>query len=117
LRAPASHLNVNTTAGHDATVGVENTIGDVFQPTLLFHVFRKGRNFALEPGAHINAYTDATVMIARGAVVIQTPAPLVLDAETPISSFRSVPMATPQASYKPPLPVPSLRPGTPNPRN
>jgi hypothetical protein len=118
LRAPASHLNVNSTAGHDATVGVENTIGDIFQPTLLFHVFRKGRNFVLEPGAHINAYTEATLMIARGgAVVIQTPAPLVLDAETPISSFRSVPMATPQASYKPPLQIPSLTPGTPNPRN
>lgn len=118
LRAPASHLNVNISAGHDATVGVENTIGDVWAPTMLFHVFRKGRNFVLEPGAHINAFTDATVMIARGgAVMIETPAPLVLDAETPISSFRSVPMATADASYKPPLQAPSVTPDTPHPRN
>jgi hypothetical protein len=116
LRAPASHLNVNVTAGHDATVGVENTVGDIFAPTMLFHVFRKGRNFVLEPGAHINAFTDATVMIAHsGAVMIETPAPLVLDAETPISSYRSVPMATAQASYKPPLQIPSLTPNTPGP--
>jgi len=118
LRAPSSHLNVNVSAGHDATVGVENTIGDIWAPTMLFHVFRKGRNFVLEPGAHINAYTDATIVIASGgAVVIETPAPLVLDAETPISSFRSVPMATAQAGYKAPLQAPSITPGTPHPRN
>ena len=105
LRAPASHLNVNVSAGHDATAGVENTIGDIWAPTLLFHAFRKGRNFVLEPGANINAFTDATLMIAHGgAVMIETPAPLVLDAETPVSSFRSVPMATAQATYKPPHP-------------
>ena len=118
LRAPASHLNVNVSAGHDSTVGVENTIGDVWAPTLLLHVFRKGRNFVLEPGAHINALTEATVMIAHGgAVMIETPAPLVLDAEAPVSSYRSVPMATAEATYKPPLQAPSLTPNNPNPNS
>lgn len=122
LHAPASHLNVNVSSGHSSTVGVEDTIGDIWAPTLLLHVFRKGRNFVLEPGAHIHALTDATVLIARnGGVAIETPAPLVLDAETPISSYRSVPMATPQSSYKPALTPPPLStmppPNTPNPRN
>jgi hypothetical protein len=118
LHAPASHLNVNVSSGHASTVGIEDTIGDVFQPTLLLHVFRKGRNFVLEPGAHVHAVTDATVVIARsGGVDIKTPAPLVLDAETPISSYRSVPMATPQQSYKPSLTPPPLTTMTPNPQN
>ena len=109
LRAPAQHLNVNTSAGHDSTVGVENTIGDIFEPTLLYHVFRKGRNFTLEPGARINAITEATILVRHGVVAVETPAPLVLDEETPISSFRAMPMATPQASFKPTIQTP--RPG------
>ena len=118
LHAPASHLNVNVSAGHESTVGVEDTIGDIWAPTMLLHVFRKGRNFVLEPGARINALTDATVVIARGgAVAIETPAPLVLDAETPISSYRAVPMATPNESYKPALTPPALTTSTPNPNN
>jgi len=32
LRSPYSHLAPNTTAGHEATVGVEDTIGDIFIP-------------------------------------------------------------------------------------
>ena len=118
LHAPASHLNVNVSSGHASTVGVENTIGDIWAPTLLLHVFRKGRNFVLEPGARINALTDATVVVARdGAVGIETPAPLVLDVETPISSYRAVPMATPEESYKPALTPPPLTTSKPNPQN
>jgi hypothetical protein len=112
LHAPASHLNVNVTAGHASTAGVENTIGDIFAPTLLLHVFRKGHNFVLEPGAHINARTDATIVVLQnGTVAIQTPLPIVLDAETPVSSFKSVPMVTPEASVKMPFPVPTMSPG------
>jgi hypothetical protein len=120
LHAPASHLNVSVSSGHASTVGVENTIGDIWAPTMLLHVFRKGHNFVLEPGARINALTDASVVVARnGAVAIETPAPLVLDAETPMSSYRAVPMATPNSSYKPALTPPPLTPMTPapNPRS
>jgi len=118
LHAPASHLNVSVSSGHASTVDVENTIGDIWTPTLLLHVFRKGRNFVLEPGARINALTDATVVVARnGAVGVETPAPLVLDAETPISSYRAVPMATPEESFKPKLTPPPLTPSSPNPQN
>jgi hypothetical protein len=117
VRAPAEHLNVNTTAGHDSTVAVENTIGDIFEPTLIYHVFRKGRNFTLTPGAHINAITEATIRVTGGTVAIETPQPLVLDAETPVSSFRAMPLATPDSSYKPRYTPPPASPASPNPAN
>jgi len=92
-------LSMNVSAGHDSTVAMENTIGDIFTPTLLLHVFRKGHNFVLEPGARIYARTDATVLVlANGTTAIETPAPFVIDADTPGSSFRAVPMVTPQES-------------------
>ena len=116
LHARLSHLNVNVSAGHESTSEAENTVGDMWYPTLLFHVFRKGRNFKAEPGAHVTGITDASVVVAKnGAVAIETPAPLVLDAETPISSFRAVPMATVNATYSPKLAPPTMGPGTPPP--
>ncbi len=114
MHAPASHLNVNVTAGHASTAGVENTIGDIFAPTLLYHVFRKGRNFVLEPGARINARTDAMIVVKdNGTVAIQTPLPISLDAEPPVSAFKSIPMVTPESTAKMPFPVPTLTPGGP----
>jgi hypothetical protein len=107
LRPPATHLNVNVTAGHNSTSDVENTIGDIFAPTLLYHIFRKGRNFTLEPGATIWLHTEVTlVALKNGTVAIETPAPLIIDQETPISSFRAAPMVTVDPSYRPPLPTP-----------
>jgi hypothetical protein len=110
LRAPASHLNVDISAGHSSTADIENTIGDVYAPTLLFHIFRKGRNFVLEPGATISLRTQATLItLSNGTVAIETPAPLVLDDETPGSEYRAMPMITVDPSYKPPLPSPDVR--------
>ncbi len=117
LRAPATHLNVNISAGHASTADVENTVGDIFTPTMLLHVFRKGRNFVLEPGATIKLRIQATlVALAGGTVAIETPAPLLLEAETPVSSYRSMPMVTPQASVRMPMPTPTISRGTPSPR-
>jgi hypothetical protein len=110
LRAPASHLNVNVSAGHESTTDVEDTVGDIFAPTLLLHIFRKGRNFVLAPGAKINLRTQATlVALANGTVAIETPPPLLNNQETPISSFRAVPMVTVNPSYRPPMPTPDSR--------
>ncbi|HVA28977.1 MAG TPA: hypothetical protein VNF68_12410, partial [Candidatus Baltobacteraceae bacterium] len=115
LRPPTSHLNVNVSAGHESTVGVENTIGDIFSPTLLLHVFRKGRNFTLEPGATIRARTQATVSLTHdGTIAIATPAPVVLDAETPHATFKAMPLSTPGGGT-PQLAVPSIDPSTPGP--
>ncbi len=114
LRAPISHLNVNSSAGHDSTVAVENTVGDIFAPTLLLHVFRKGRNFTLEPGADVHALTEARVDIgADGTVAVATPPPLILDSGMPRASFQAVPLATPAGNPgQAPVPLiqPSMRP-------
>jgi hypothetical protein len=116
LHARIAHLNVLVSSGHESTAEAENTIGDVWAPTLLFHVFRKGRNFKAEPGARVNAITDASIVVAKnGTVAVETPAPLVLDAETPVSSFRAVPMATVNASFTPNLTPPTMGAGTPFP--
>ncbi len=116
MHARISHLNVNVSAGHETTAEAENTIGDQWYPTLLLHVFRKGRNFKAEAGARITGITDASLVIAKsGTIAIETPGPLVLNAETPVSSFRAMPMATVNATYSPKLVPPTLGPGMPNP--
>ncbi len=117
LRPPTSHLNVNVSAGHASTVDVENTIGDIYGPTLLLHVFRKGRNFTLEPGATVRALTQATIRIKPdGTVAITTPEPVVLDAQTPHATFNAVPLSTPGGG-KQQLVVPSINPYTPGPNH
>ena len=116
IRPPVSHLNVNPSAGHESTAGIENTVGDVFGPGLLLHVLRKGRNFTLQPGAEIHARTEAALeLTANGTVAITTPPPLVLEANTPHSSFKSMPLATPNPKFNPPIDVSSPQPvGTPH---
>jgi hypothetical protein len=113
IRPVRQHLNVNPSAGHQSTVDVENTVGDVFTPTMLLHFFRKGRNFVLEPGAEIHARTEAAIeLTANGTIAISTPPPLVLEATTPHSSFKSMPMATPNPSFRPPIDITSPQPRT-----
>ncbi len=117
LRPPSAHLNVNSSAGHESTVAVENTVGDIFTPTMLLHVFRKGRNFVLQPGAEVHALTEAAIeAMPNGTIAIMTPAPIVVEDATPHSSFRTVPLATPNPSYRPQMVTPTLGPGTPTPR-
>jgi hypothetical protein len=116
LRPPSAHLNVNSSAGHQSTVGVENTVGDIFTPTMLLHVFRKGRNFVLKPGAEVHALTQAAIeAMPNGTIAIMTPAPIVVEEATPHSSFRTMPLATPNPSYHPQLTPPPLDRSTPSP--
>jgi hypothetical protein len=123
LEPPTSHLTVNVSAGHESTVGVEDTIGDIFIPGhILYHVFRKGRNLVMQPGAEIHARTQATIALTRkGAVAVTTPAPVVVEDQSPVSTFRAVPFATPRPTDEPlphgrttlppkPTPSPSLTP-------
>jgi len=119
LRAPTGHLTVNVTGGHESTVGLEDTIGDIFIPGhVLYHAFRKGRNFELGVGSEIRARTQATVTLdRRGLAVIATPQPLTNDTEMPHATFVAAPLATPIAPRRDrggntatPTPSPSPQP-------
>ena len=96
LRAPYSHLTVNTTAGHEATVGVEDTIGDIFIPGhIIYRALRRGRNVTLPVGSMVRTRTLGSVSInARGEVGISTPAPVSMPSSAPVSDFRPLPFAT-----------------------
>jgi hypothetical protein len=124
LQPPTSHLTVDVSAGHQSTVAVEDTIGDIFIPGhFLYHIFRKGRDFTMQPGAQIRARTEATVMLRKdGTIAVTTPAPIVMDSEMPVSTFTAMPFATPHESFKPlprgrttlpPSPTPQPAPPSP----
>lgn len=116
IRAPSAHLSVNPSSGHQATVGIENTIGDIFLPGVLFHAMRKGRNFTLSPGAEIRARTQATLTLVRnGTIAITTPAPLIFDEATPHSSFSGAALATPNPAMQPMMRSAPIEKSTPTP--
>jgi len=97
LRAPVGRLAPRDSAGHESTVGAEDTVGDIFIPYYSFYqIFRKGKNFVLQPGATLPAQTDATVSAQpNGAMAIVTPRPPSASVEVPNSTFPVEPMATP----------------------
>jgi hypothetical protein len=103
LEPPTTHLTIDVSAGHTSTVELEDTIGDIFIPGhVLYHVFRKGRNLEMQPGAEIRARTQATIALARnGAIAVTTPAPVVMEDDNPVSTFTAMPFATPHPSFAP----------------
>ncbi len=112
LRAPTAHLTVNVTAGHQSTVGVEDTVEDIIIPYhFLYHAFRKGRNFVLGSGSEIRARTEATISVTpNGAIAIVTPAPVIAGDDSPHASFSAAPFATPGPSFQPHTPKPKPSP-------
>jgi hypothetical protein len=123
LRAPVSRLSPEVSSGHGSTVGAEDTIGDIFVPYYpIYQILRKGKNFVLGPGSVIPADTEATLtMQPNGVTAIVTPHPLAESTETPISTFPTMPLATPfgpEALPRPratPRPSPSPAPPSPVP--
>jgi hypothetical protein len=107
LRTPTSHLTVNVSAGHEATVNTEDTVGDIMIPYhMLFRIFRKGRNVTLGAGAIVRARTIATLSVnAAGAISVQTPSPMALPKSTPASYYPTMPFAT-----VPPIVLPNAKP-------
>ncbi|HEY1977826.1 MAG TPA: hypothetical protein VGG89_14835 [Candidatus Baltobacteraceae bacterium] len=97
LRAPYARLAPRDTAGHESTVGLEDTVGSMTVPYyMLFSIFRKGKNFVLNPGAEIPARTEATLTaLPNGTVAIETPRPPSTSLAVPNSSFPVEPLATP----------------------
>lgn len=125
LRAPVARLSPHVTAGHESTVGLEDTVGSMTIPYyMLFSIFRKGKNFVLNPGAQIPARTEATLTaLPNGTVAIETPRPPVTSLVVPNSSFPVEPVATPfgpaagrRQVHPSPSPTPSPTPsGSPTP--
>ena len=115
LRAPIARLSPRVTAGHESTVAVEDTIEDQVIPYhWLVHIFRKGKNFVLNPGSQIPARTEATLTaLPNGTVAIQTPVPPPTSLKVPKSSFPVLPEATPfgpnggNARGRSPAPLPT----------
>ena len=51
LRTPIARLTPNVSAGHESTVGAEDTVGDIFVPYYtIWQIVRKGKNFVLGAG-------------------------------------------------------------------
>ncbi|HEY1654178.1 MAG TPA: hypothetical protein VGF86_03585, partial [Candidatus Tumulicola sp.] len=118
LRAPVARLEPHVSAGHESTVGWEDTIEDQVIPYhFLYHIFRSGKNFVLNAGSELPARTEATLTAApNGTVAIETPRPIVPNLQRPQSTFPVEPAATPfgpaggPKSRKTPAPVPTQTP-------
>jgi hypothetical protein len=97
LRAPVARLAPRDSYGHESTVALEDTVADQVIPFhFLYHIFRKGKNFVLNPGSEIPARTEATLTaLPNGTVAIETPRPPVTRLTVPNASFPVEPLATP----------------------
>ncbi|MBV8116719.1 MAG: hypothetical protein JOY69_03090 [Candidatus Eremiobacteraeota bacterium] len=131
LRAPVARLEPHVSAGHESTVQWEDTIEDEVIPYhFLYHIFRKGKNFALDAGSEIPAHTEATITaLPNGTIAIQTPHPLAPSLQMPKPTFPIAPVATPfgpagetksrktpaPAATTTPTPWPTPEPPTPTP--
>ncbi len=129
LRTPLARLTPNVSAGHESTVGAEDTVGDIFVPYYsIWQIVRHGKNFVLGAGSVVSARTEATLTTQRdGTIAIMTPRPLAAGTEPPTASFPVMPLATPYGpngatphprSHPTPEPTPTTSPapeGTPLP--
>ncbi len=124
LRAPVARLSPRTTAGHESTVEMEDTVGDIFVPYyVLYQVMRKGKNFVLQSGSELPARTEATLTaLPSGTVAIQTPRPPAQTLAVPKSTFPVEPVATPfgpfggtKKAHPSPSPTPWPTPAWPSP--
>lgn len=112
LRTPVARLTPNVSAGHESTVGAEDTVGDIFVPYYpIYQILRKGKNFVLGAGSVIPANIEATLTAQpNGAIAIVTPPPLQASGETPNATFPVMPPATPFGPGATPRPRPTPRP-------
>ncbi len=112
LRTPVARLTPNVSAGHESTVGAEDTVGDIFVPYYpLYQILRKGKNFVLGAGSVIPANIEATLTTQpNGTIAIVTPPPLQASGETPNATFPVMPLATPFGPGATPRSRPTPRP-------
>lgn len=112
LTTPTSHIDPHVSVGAYNTRAVTDTVGDIFIPGhYIYHMLRKGRDVVLGPGTVLRARTGASIEVARGAVVVATPAPLITVSDTPHPGFVPAPVYTPPGFHMPaPKPSPSVQP-------
>jgi hypothetical protein len=118
IRAIHEYLTIELTAGQEATRSTTDTVADVFIPGhMLYHAFRRGRQFVLPPGSVLRAQTAATVDATNArAIVLSTPPPFTSTYDTPHADITRAPIYTPAPDRPRPLPKgkPTLPP-TPQP--
>ncbi len=96
LRAPTMRLTPRVTTGQESTIGIADTVGDIFVPYyFLASQFRKGKNVVLKPGFVLRARTAESLSIEHGAVVVKPAAPIAVATSTPHPAFDPMPMVTP----------------------
>lgn len=112
LTTPTSHIDPHISVGAYNTRAVTDTVGDIFIPGhYIYHMLRKGRDVVLGPGTVLRARTGASVELARGALVVATPKPLITVSDTPHPGFVPAPVYTPPGFHFPtPKPSPSTQP-------
>ena len=112
LTTPTSHIDPHISVGAYNTRAVTDTVGDIFIPGhYIYHMLRKGRDVVLGPGTVLRARTGASIEVARGAVLVATPRPLITVSDTPHPGFVPAPMYTPPGFHLPtPKPSPSVQP-------
>lgn len=114
LNTPTAHIDPHMSVGQYNTRATVDTIGDIFVPGhYIYHMLRKGHDVVLGPGTVLRARTGASIMVARGAVVVATPQPFVSTSDTPHPAFSPAPLITPPGFQLPtPKPSPSVHPTT-----
>lgn len=112
LTTPTSHIDPHVSIGAYNTRAVTDTVGDIFIPGhYIYHMLRKGHDVVLGPGTVLRARTGAAIELAKGAIVLATPQPLITVSDTPHPDFVPAPVFTPPGFHPPtPKPSPSIHP-------
>jgi hypothetical protein len=106
IRAYHEYLTKERSAGNIATRDTADTLGDIFIPYhVLYHVFRPGQQFVLEPGTIMKTEIAATIDASNPqAVVLTTPPPFESTYDVPHSDLTPQPLYTPAPERPHPLP-------------
>jgi hypothetical protein len=112
LTTPVAHIDPHVSVGQYNTRAVADTVGDIFIPGhYIYHMLRKGHDVVLGPGTVLRARTGASIELAKGAIVVATPQPLITVSDTPHPGFVPAPIYTPPGFHLPtPKPSPSVHP-------
>ena len=117
IRAYHEYLTMERSAGQLATRDTADTIGDIFIPWhVLYHAFRPGQQYVLQPGTELKTQTAATIDASNPhAIVLTTPPPFESTYDPPHSDLTPQPLFTPAPERPHPLPHgrPTLPPSAP----